>query len=128
AIFLSMLFSYYLLKMGQMTLMPFWRYLIFVLFFTLPILFYYFSEKVSLPALFLLFSATYVLNTSSETNNIYNSYNPPPEGFFKSAEYVKNNLSNFDNPKFILSVDPYNGDDFWKIKSGIYNDYLTFGR
>lgn len=126
--FIFLLSSYYFFKMGQMTLMPFWRYLTFVIFCYLPILFYYIKAHVSERALFLMFVYGYVYYSAIDVENIYKSYHPPPKGLLESAKYVKNNFLEKDDLKIILSINPGNNDDLWLFKSEIFDDYWSFKR
>lgn len=124
---LFVLISYYFYKMMSLTLMPFWRYLIFVMFFITPMAFYYISKKMSSFGVFLLVCVFVLPFSLKNMEVVYQSYMPPKVGFVESAEYVRQKFRNPTN-RFILSISPWGEDDLWLVKSGLFDDCKTFKR
>lgn len=124
----SLLSFYYFFKMGQLTLMPFWRYLTFIIFFVTPFVFYYLERNLTIVSLYVVFSIVGFSYSSRESKNAYGSYKAPPHGLLESAFFVKDNYLQKEDPKFILSMDPYVSDDIWRVFANVYHDYAVFHR
>lgn len=115
---LLLLTIYYIFKVYSLTLMPFWRYYTFIIFFTIPFLFYFLNRKIHIQWLTFLFIAVYTVRSAEDSKIAYNMPVPLEKGFFDSARYFKEKLLNNDNTKLIMSVDPYSTIVLWEIYSG----------
>jgi 4-amino-4-deoxy-L-arabinose transferase-like glycosyltransferase len=128
AIGIIALSSYYIFKMAEQSLMPFWRYLFFVILFALPFMFYFLQRFIRFKWLLLIFLLYYSVKASEAFKMVINSYQPPPEGFFESASFYKEKYGNNKDAKIILSMNPYSQLNIWIIYSGLYWERPIFHR
>lgn len=126
-LFISIIATVSFYKMITHSLMPFWRYYMFILFVSIPFMFYFLHKKGSNVFIFSLLLLLYIPTVMVDMESIYVNQQPVKEGFLKSAYFVLQNMQNAKN-KFILSINPGNDDDMWLIKAGLYEDYPVFHR